>query len=150
MTHHHVKKYLWCGWRVGLDTEGDIGQADVIWSFEHLRLAPDIVFSIQIEEGNLLALYKPWVTLYKLSSEICDEHSNKTRPNTKTFYLLFNKLLQFPCSHGSMCFFGTSSKWFSNIGYKIIFHKNREISILTIKKKTARLTLLQEATERTS
>jgi hypothetical protein len=31
-----------------------------------------------------------------------------------------------------------------------IFHKNREISILTIKKKTARLTLLQEATERTS
>jgi ribosomal protein S2 len=30
-----------------------------------------------------------------------------------------------------------------------IFHKNREISILTIKKKTARLTLLQEATERT-
>jgi hypothetical protein len=33
---------------------------------------------------------------------------------------------------------------------KNIFHKNREISILTIKKKTARLTLLQEATERTS
>ncbi len=32
---------------------------------------------------------------------------------------------------------------------KNIFHKNREISILTIKKKTARLTLLQEATERT-
>jgi hypothetical protein len=32
---------------------------------------------------------------------------------------------------------------------KYIFHKNREISILTIKKKTARLTLLQEATERT-
>jgi hypothetical protein len=31
-----------------------------------------------------------------------------------------------------------------------IFHKNREISILTIKKKTTRLTLLQEATERTS
>jgi hypothetical protein len=31
-----------------------------------------------------------------------------------------------------------------------IFQKNREISILTIKKKTARLTLLQEATERTS
>ncbi len=31
-----------------------------------------------------------------------------------------------------------------------IFHKNREISILTINKKTARLTLLQEATERTS
>jgi hypothetical protein len=31
-----------------------------------------------------------------------------------------------------------------------IFHKNREISILTMKKKTARLTLLQEATERTS
>jgi len=31
-----------------------------------LRLAPDIVFSIQIEEGNLLALCKPWVTLYKL------------------------------------------------------------------------------------
>jgi hypothetical protein len=31
-----------------------------------------------------------------------------------------------------------------------IFHKNREISVLTIKKKTARLTLLQEATERTS
>jgi hypothetical protein len=30
-----------------------------------------------------------------------------------------------------------------------IFHKNREISILTIKKKTARLTLPQEATERT-
>jgi hypothetical protein len=30
-----------------------------------------------------------------------------------------------------------------------IFHKNKEISILTIKKKTARLTLLQEATERT-
>jgi hypothetical protein len=30
-----------------------------------------------------------------------------------------------------------------------MFHKNREISILTIKKKTARLTLLQEATERT-
>jgi hypothetical protein len=30
-----------------------------------------------------------------------------------------------------------------------IFHKNREISILTIKKKKARLTLLQEATERT-
>jgi hypothetical protein len=30
-----------------------------------------------------------------------------------------------------------------------IFHKNREISILTMKKKlTARLTLLQEATER--
>jgi hypothetical protein len=30
-----------------------------------------------------------------------------------------------------------------------IFHKNREISILTIEKKpTARLTLLQEATER--
>jgi len=33
---------------------------------------------------------------------------------------------------------------------KNIFHKNREISILTMKKKTARLTLLQEATERTS
>jgi len=32
---------------------------------------------------------------------------------------------------------------------KNIFHKNREISILTIKKETARLTLLQEATERT-
>jgi len=32
---------------------------------------------------------------------------------------------------------------------KNIFHKNREISILTIKKRTARLTLLQEATERT-
>jgi hypothetical protein len=31
-------------------------------------------------------------------------------------------------------------------GMKNIFHKNREISILTIKKKTARL---QEATERT-
>jgi hypothetical protein len=31
-----------------------------------------------------------------------------------------------------------------------IFNKNREISILTMKKKTARLTLLQEATERTS
>jgi hypothetical protein len=31
-----------------------------------------------------------------------------------------------------------------------IFHKNREISILRIKKKTARLTLLQEATERTN
>jgi hypothetical protein len=30
-----------------------------------------------------------------------------------------------------------------------IFHKNRDISILTIKKKTARLTLPQEATERT-
>jgi hypothetical protein len=30
-----------------------------------------------------------------------------------------------------------------------IFHKNREISILMIKKKTARLTLPQEATERT-
>jgi hypothetical protein len=30
-----------------------------------------------------------------------------------------------------------------------IFHKNREISILTMKKKTARLTLPQEATERT-
>jgi len=30
-----------------------------------------------------------------------------------------------------------------------IFHKNREISVLTIKKKTARLTLPQEATERT-
>jgi hypothetical protein len=30
-----------------------------------------------------------------------------------------------------------------------IFHKNREISILMMKKKTARLTLLQEATERT-
>jgi len=30
-----------------------------------------------------------------------------------------------------------------------IFHKNREISILTIKKKTARLTLPQEAIERT-
>jgi hypothetical protein len=30
-----------------------------------------------------------------------------------------------------------------------IFHKNREISILTMKKKIARLTLLQEATERT-
>jgi hypothetical protein len=34
-------------------------------------------------------------------------------------------------------------------GMKNIFHKNREISILTIKKKTARLTLPQEATERT-
>jgi hypothetical protein len=38
-------------------------------------------------------------------------------------------------------------------GYKIedinIFHKNREISILTMKKKMARLTLPQEATERT-
>jgi hypothetical protein len=33
--------------------------------------------------------------------------------------------------------------------HRYIFHKNREISILTIKKKTARLTLLQEATERT-
>jgi hypothetical protein len=33
--------------------------------------------------------------------------------------------------------------------WKNIFHKSREISILTIKKKTARLTLLQEATERT-
>jgi hypothetical protein len=33
---------------------------------------------------------------------------------------------------------------------KNIFHKNRRISILTIKKKTSRLTLLQEATERTS
>jgi hypothetical protein len=32
---------------------------------------------------------------------------------------------------------------------KYIFHKNIEISILTIKKKTARLTLPQEATERT-
>jgi hypothetical protein len=32
---------------------------------------------------------------------------------------------------------------------KYIFHKNREISILMIKKKTARLTLPQEATERT-
>jgi hypothetical protein len=32
---------------------------------------------------------------------------------------------------------------------KYIFHKNREISILTIKKKTARLTIPQEATERT-
>jgi hypothetical protein len=32
---------------------------------------------------------------------------------------------------------------------KNIFHKNREISILTMKKKTARLTLPQEATERT-
>ncbi len=30
-----------------------------------------------------------------------------------------------------------------------IFHKNREISILTMKNKTARLTLPQEATERT-
>jgi hypothetical protein len=30
-----------------------------------------------------------------------------------------------------------------------IFHKNREISILTLKKKTARLTLPQEAIERT-
>jgi hypothetical protein len=30
-----------------------------------------------------------------------------------------------------------------------IFHKNREISILTTKKKTTRLTLPQEATERT-
>jgi hypothetical protein len=34
--------------------------------------------------------------------------------------------------------------------YQNIFHKNREISILMIKKKTARLTLLQEATERTN
>jgi hypothetical protein len=84
----NVKKDLACGWRVGLDTGGNIGWADVIWSFGHLRLALDIVFSIQIEEGNLLALCKPWVTLYKLSSEICDEHSNKTRPNTKTLYLL--------------------------------------------------------------
>jgi hypothetical protein len=32
---------------------------------------------------------------------------------------------------------------------KLIFHKNREISILRMKKKTARLTLPQEATERT-
>jgi hypothetical protein len=32
---------------------------------------------------------------------------------------------------------------------KYIFHKNREISILTIKKKTARLTIPPEATERT-
>jgi hypothetical protein len=32
---------------------------------------------------------------------------------------------------------------------KSIFHKNREISILTMKKKTARLILPQEATERT-
>jgi hypothetical protein len=32
---------------------------------------------------------------------------------------------------------------------KNIFHKNREISIITIKEKTARLTLHQEATERT-
>jgi len=30
-----------------------------------------------------------------------------------------------------------------------IFHKNREISILMIKKKPARLTLPQEATEKT-
>jgi hypothetical protein len=30
-----------------------------------------------------------------------------------------------------------------------IFHKNREISVLTMKNKTARLTLPQEATERT-
>jgi hypothetical protein len=30
-----------------------------------------------------------------------------------------------------------------------IFHKNRKISILTTKKKTARLTLPQEATKRT-
>jgi hypothetical protein len=29
---------------------------------------------------------------------------------------------------------------------KLIFHKNREISILRMKKKTARLTLPQEAT----
>jgi hypothetical protein len=32
---------------------------------------------------------------------------------------------------------------------KSIFHKNREISILTMGKKTARLILPQEATERT-
>jgi len=40
----------------------------------------------------------------------------------------------------------------SSVGFQSqtnIFHKNREISILTIKKKTARLTLPQEATERT-
>jgi hypothetical protein len=36
----------------------------------------------------------------------------------------------------------------TNVLIKYIFHKNREISILTI-KKTARLTLPQEATERT-
>jgi predicted RNA-binding protein with PUA-like domain len=41
-----------------------------------------------------------------------------------------------------------SGPWRQSV--KVIFHKNREISILTIKKKTARLTLLQEATERTS
>jgi len=34
----------------------------------------------------------------------------------------------------------------SNPKKKNIFHKDREISILTIKKKTARLTLPQEAT----
>jgi hypothetical protein len=38
----------------------------------------------------------------------------------------------------------------TNADHNNIFHKNREISILTMKKKTARLTLLQEATERTS
>jgi hypothetical protein len=40
-------------------------------------------------------------------------------------------------------------KWPLSVHEQIcIFHKNREISILTMKKKTARPTLPQEATER--
>jgi hypothetical protein len=35
------------------------------------------------------------------------------------------------------------------ISQRSIFHKNKEISILTMKKKTTRLTFPQEATERT-
>ncbi len=48
------------------------------------------------------------------------------------------------CIH--LQFFHANIHDVSNIN---IFHKNREISILTIKKKTTRLTLPQEATERT-